>query len=200
MLNPVILPAKIKLTLRHLSRAQNERRHAAWIAFALLATGIVVSDQLVKQWVLGSFKSNNLYPIAGDWVRINFIHNAGGLFGMLQGTAPILALVTIGVVAIIALMEVRFGWRNWLMTLALGMLLGGAIGNLIDRIRLGYVVDFVDIGVGTWRWYIFNIADSAVTCFFLVFILMWLFNPGTLSPGDERKGAAGNAIEGPEAK
>ena len=83
------------------------------------------------------------------------------------------------------------------MTLALGLLLGGAIGNFIDRIRLGYVVDFVDIGIGTLRWYIFNIADAAVTCFFVLMIVMWIFAPKALSiigdgesGGDEGKGAS----------
>ena len=73
------------------------------------------------------------------------------------------------------------------------MLAGGAVGNLIDRIRLGYVVDFADIGIGTWRWYIFNIADMAVTCFFLLMIAIWIFAPGLLSGGGG-KDAATDAV------
>jgi lipoprotein signal peptidase len=95
------------------------------------------------------------------------------------------------VVGIIVAMEVRWGWRSWLMTLALGLLLGGAIGNFIDRIRLGYVVDFADIGIGTLRWYIFNIADAAVTCFFLLGIVMWIFAPKALSTRDGGEGGEG---------
>jgi signal peptidase II len=162
----------------------------------------VVSDQLLKAWVLDSFVPNRIYPVAGDWIRVDFIHNAGGLFGMFQGVAPVLAAVTFVVVAVIAGMEFRFGWRSWLMTLALGLLLGGAIGNLIDRIRFGYVVDFVDIGVGQYRWYIFNVADSAVTCFFLLLLAMWLFAPKSLSSGRSTDGqeAAGSGAEGPVAE
>ena len=109
--------------------------------------------------------------------------------------APVFALVTIVVGGIIVAMEFRWGWRSPLMSVALGLLLGGAIGNCIDRIRFGYVVDFADIGIGTLRWYIFNIADAAVTCFFLLVIAIWIFAPKALSiigdgqsGGDEVKG------------
>jgi signal peptidase II len=117
-------------------------------------------------------------PIIGDWLRVDFIHNSGGLFGMLQGLAPVLALVTVAVVAILVALEVASGWRSWLMTLTLALLLGGAVGNFVDRIRFGYVVDFVDIGFGTWRFpYIFNIADSAVTISILLMLALWLLAP-----------------------
>jgi len=59
----------------------------------------------------------------------------------------------------------------------IGLLLGGAIGNFIDRIRFGYVVDFADIGIGSWRFYIFNIADAAVTVSILLMIVIWFLSP-----------------------
>ena len=79
--------------------------------------------------------------------------------------------------------EARALLRQHRGSLALGLLLGGAIGNFIDRIRLGYVVDFADIGIGTWRWYIFNVADMAVSCFFLVLLAMWIIGPMLQSRG-----------------
>jgi signal peptidase II len=116
--------------------------------------------------------------IVGDWLRIDFIHNSGGLFGMLQGGAPILALVTVAIVAVLVALEVTSGWRSWLVTLTLALLLGGAIGNFIDRIRFGYVIDFADIGIGTWRFpYVFNVADSAVTISILLMLALWLLAP-----------------------
>ena len=84
------------------------------------------------------------------------------------------------------------------MTLALGLLLGGAVGNLIDRIRLGYVIDFADIGIGTWRWYIFNVADMAVTCFFLLMIGVWLLAPQAAFTGDDAEGAAESEAGDPQ--
>jgi signal peptidase II len=153
------------------------RRRAALIAFAVVALCIAASDQLLKQWVIANFTLNTPSPVLGDWLQIDFIHNAGGLFGLFQGSAPAFALVTIGVVAILVALEVGSGWRSWLVTLCLALLLGGAIGNFIDRIRFGYVVDFADIGVGTWRFYIFNIADSAVTVAIVLMLGIWFVAP-----------------------
>jgi signal peptidase II len=150
----------------------------------------VVSDQLLKQWVAANYEPYKIYPVVGDWLRIDLIHNAGGLFGFFQGTAVVFAVVTVGVVCLISWLQLRWGWRSWLITLALGLLLGGAIGNFVDRIRFGYVVDFADIGIGTWRWYVFNIADMAVTCFFLLLIAIWVLAPRLLSGGDGGEEAA----------
>jgi len=61
------------------------------------------------------------------------------------------------------------------LTVALGLLLGGALGNFIDRIRYQHVIDFVDMGIGSWRWYTFNVADSAISIALLLLILMSLF-------------------------
>ena len=115
--------------------------------------------------------------IVGNWLRIDLIHNKGGLFGILQGSAPIFAVVTVVVVGVLVALEIGSGWRSWLVTLTLGLLLGGAIGNFIDRIQLGYVVDFADIGIGSWRFYTFNLADSAVTVSILLMILIWFVSP-----------------------
>ena len=138
---------------------------------------MAVSDQLLKGWVVANFKLNTPVEVVGDWLRIDFIHNAGGLFGILQDSARIFAVVTVIVVAVLVALEIGSGWRSWLVTLTLGLLLGGAIGNFIDRIQFGYVVDFVDIGIGTWRFYIFNVADAAVTCAILLMILIWFLSP-----------------------
>lgn len=129
----------------------------------------------------------------GDWFQIDFIHNAGGLFGLFQGSAPLFALVTLAVVAVLVGLEVGSGWRSWLLTVILGLLLGGAIGNFIDRIRFGYVVDFADIGIGAWRFYIFNIADSAVTVAILLMLALWFLTPllGAKTPTDHAGGDAG---------
>lgn len=71
-------------------------------------------------------------------------------------------IITVGVGVLLAGIEFSSGWRSWLVTLTLALLLGGAIGNFIDRIRLNNVVDFVDIGIGTWRFpYIFNVGVRA---------------------------------------
>jgi len=126
---------------------------------------------------VANYEINKPVNVVGDWFRIDFIHNRGGLFGILQGSAVIFAIVTIVVVLILVALEIGSGWRSWLVTLTLGLLLGGAIGNFIDRIQFGYVVDFADIGIGSWRFYIFNLADAAVTVSILLMILIWFLSP-----------------------
>jgi signal peptidase II len=139
---------------------------------------VTVSDQLLKSWVVTNYTINTHVNVVGDWLRIDYIQNRGGLFGILQGSAEVFAVVTILVVLVLVALEIGSGWRSWLVTVTLGLLLGGAIGNFIDRTQQKYVVDFADIGIGTWRFpYIFNIADAAVTCAILLMILIWFLSP-----------------------
>ena len=81
------------------------------------------------------------------------------------------AVVSLAVIGLIVGYEARAG-SNWLASVALGLLFGGAIGNLADRIRLGYVVDFVDAGIGTLRWYDFNVADASISCAILLLVAL----------------------------
>jgi signal peptidase II len=176
------------------------RRRNALILFALIAFTIAASDQLLKRWIVSHY-TDQPSPVLGDWFRIHFIHNAGGLFGLFQNTAPIFALITVGVVAVLVSLEIGSGWRSWLVTLTLALLLGGAMGNFIDRIRLGYVVDFADIGIGAQRFYIFNIADSAVTIAILLMFVLWFVAPhlGVQMPADNDEETARDAKKADDA-
>jgi signal peptidase II len=153
------------------------RRGIGVAAFGLLAAAVVIPDQIAKAWVVGNFEMNKPSPVIGDMLRIDFIHNNGGLFGTLQGQALAFAVLTVAVVAILVGIQATSGYKSWLITLTLGLLLGGAIGNFIDRIRLGYVIDFADIGIGEWRFYIFNIADSAITVSIFLMFVLWFIMP-----------------------
>ena len=144
-----------------------------WAAFLALAGGIVVVDQLVKQWVVTTVSYLSVMPILGDYLRIWHVHNTGALFGLFRNQAVLFAALSIGVVALIVWFHGRSVVTNgWFATLALGLLLGGAVGNLADRIRLGYVVDFVDMGVGDLRFYTYNVADAAISAALVLLILM----------------------------
>jgi signal peptidase II len=112
--------------------------------------------------------------IVGDWLRLIHGRNDGGLFGLFGGSAAVLALASLGVIGLIVAYHAR-SKPNVVLTIALGLLLGGAIGNLIDRLRFGYVIDFVDAGIGTLRFYTFNVADSAISIAILLLILLALF-------------------------
>ena len=142
-----------------------------WILFFGLAVAIPLVDQVVKAWIVGTYDAGLAVPVLGDMVRIWLTHNTGALFGLFRDQAPIFALFSLGVIGIIVWYEAHAG-RSLVVTMALGLLLGGALGNLTDRLRLGYVVDFVDLGIGTWRFYTFNIADTAISGAVLLLLLV----------------------------
>jgi signal peptidase II len=144
-----------------------------WALLLGVAMAVLLLDQGTKLWVDGSFDlASRSIPagqpggpteLLGDVVRIAKVYNDGAIFGLFDAVAPLMAVLTLLVVAGILWFEWRHGARSGpLVTVGLGLLLGGAIGNLIDRIRLGRVIDFVDMGVGGFRWYAWNIADAAV--------------------------------------
>jgi len=143
-----------------------------WLAFFALAAGVWVADQLSKAWIDANFRFGAPpTEVLGDLVRIAVTHNTGGIFGLFGGSALVLALASLAVIALIVAYHARQGVRShWLLTIALGLLLGGALGNLTDRLRWGYVLDFVDTGIGSMRWYTFNVADSAISTSLVVLI------------------------------
>ncbi|MGH2476276.1 MAG: signal peptidase II, partial [Candidatus Limnocylindrales bacterium] len=131
---------------------------ARWPIFLGLAAVIVVVDQLTKAWLVSILEAGERTDIVGDYLRLVHSQNSGALFGLFKDQALLFGLVSIGVVALIVWFHGSSG-RNTLLSVALGLLLGGAIGNMIDRFRLGYVVDWVDAGIGDVRFYTFNVAD-----------------------------------------
>ncbi len=141
---------------------QGVARRAHWAVFMGLAGTIVVLDQLTKAWLQANFAPGQVAEVLGDTVRLVFGQNSGALFGIFRDQALLFALASLGVVGLIVAYHGRSA-RSLYLSVALGFLLGGAIGNLIDRLRLGYVVDFVDIGIGNVRFYTFNVADAAIS-------------------------------------
>ncbi|MEO8625797.1 MAG: signal peptidase II [Candidatus Limnocylindrales bacterium] len=156
-----------------------------WLLFAGVAIIVVIADQLSKLWIDANFAVAPIQPapgfpaptpVLGEFVRIAKAYNTGGIFGLFGNTALILALSSTVVIGLIFVYQWREGSRSaWPLALALGLLMGGAIGNFIDRVRLGGVIDFVDMGIGSWRFYTFNVADSAISTSLLLFILVGLF-------------------------
>jgi signal peptidase II len=156
-----------------------------WLTFVVLAAIVIVADQVSKLYVDANFAIASPYalpgtqqptPIIDGFVRIAKSYNTGGIFGLFGNSALVLALASTVVIALIVLYQARQGTTGpWLLTVALGLLLGGALGNFADRIRLGAVVDFVDMGIGDWRWYTFNVADSAISIALVLLIGLSFF-------------------------
>lgn len=177
-------------------------RRPEWRTFLTLAAGIAVIDQLTKALLISSLGPGESRPVIGDYLRVVHGQNSGALFGMFRDNAALFGVVALGVIGLIVLYHARSG-RSPYLSMTLGLLLGGAIGNVIDRFRHGYVVDWIDAGIGTLRWYTFNVADAAVS-FAILFLLLAAIRPSLAEPasatatarpddGDERDDEDGRA-------
>jgi len=129
----------------------------------------VVADQLSKVWIRTNLvEGQSLFEVG--FFRITYVHNTGAAFGLLRGQSFALTIVAItGIVALLVYVFVfyrHFPWLdNMLTRFGLGLMLGGTLGNLIDRLSFGYVTDFIDFGY----WPAFNVADSAITVGVIIF-------------------------------
>ena len=141
------------------------------------ALSITVLDQVVKKVVTIVMDLGESVDFLGSVVRFTRMSNTGAAFGMLKGRSLWFIIISAAAsVAIIAFHREIAKMRR-MEQLAFGLILGGAVGNLIDRVRVGAVVDFIDIGIGTLRWPAFNVADSAITIGVVVLAFYLLFRP-----------------------
>ena len=110
--------------------------------------------------------------LIGSFVQIIRGENRGGLFGIVQGSAPLLAALSVGVILTLVIFHERERLPQVTpVTVGVGLLIGGAIGNLIDRLVFGYVLDFIDVGVGSLRFWTFNIADAGISFGILILLI-----------------------------
>ena len=134
----------------------------------VLAGAIIVLDQVTKAIALARLAPGLPQAVADDWLSLTLVMNPGLAFGMLSSVprgwrwlVAALSIVALVVLARVALRVLPTGGRS--AVTAVGLIFGGAVGNLIDRARFGAVVDFVDVHYRGWHWPAFNVADSAIS-------------------------------------
>lgn len=137
---------------------------------------VVIGDQLSKWWVLKNFRLYESREIIPGFFSLTFITNKGAAFGFLGGDHAAWRQIFFVVVALLALGFMLHAYRELrqkgaIFGVAICLIAAGAIGNLIDRLRLGYVVDFLDVYVKNHHWPAFNVADSAITIGVALFIM-----------------------------
>lgn len=158
-----------------MNRTSSFRLHPLLILY-LTAVLVVVVDQLTKLWVLDLLGSQEgtYVPVVGDLLWLRMVHNRGAAFGLGQNASYLFALAAIAVAVGIVLYSRKLSFSPWILRVALGLELGGAIGNLVDRLRLGYVVDFIDVRL--WP-YVFNVSDAAITIGVVLLLFTLLLEP-----------------------
>jgi lipoprotein signal peptidase len=149
-----------------------------------LSAGILAADQASKWWILEVARLPEVGQIpvwsAGPFgLDLTMVWNRGVTFGLFSGDGAWNHVILGVIAAAIAVFLLRWMARaeNRLTALALGAVVGGAIGNVIDRFRFGAVVDFVDTYAWGWHWYVFNVADAAIVCGVIALVADALFRP-----------------------
>jgi len=132
----------------------------------LWLTGLVLLvDQLTKLWVMASFELYDSVALL-PWLNLTYVHNFGAAFSFLHHAGGwqrwLFSLIAVGVSVLLLFWLGRIRYRQWLAGSAYSLILGGALGNLIDRAWHGFVIDFIDFHVNRWHWPAFNVADSAI--------------------------------------
>jgi signal peptidase II len=147
-----------------------------YLKLTLIAGIVVLLDQLSKALIVKVLPLHSARTVIDGFFNLVHIHNPGGAFGLMAGMGPAVRTTVFLIVSAMAVGLILYFYhttpadRPWLAT-GFAMIFGGAVGNMIDRVRMGAVVDFLDFHIGGWHWPAFNVADSAITVGVGVFVL-----------------------------
>jgi len=129
------------------------------LLWLLPTAGLLLFDRLTKLWASNALTLGEARPLLGETIRLTRVHNIGGAFGIFPGTGTLFIAISSLVAAVVLVLLLSPGIRNKLLLSGLSVVLAGAIGNLIDRVAIGYVLDFFE-----FRGFpVFNVADACVT-------------------------------------
>lgn len=158
-------------------------RETAWrLSFALVSVSVLALDQITKWQITSNMTLYSSIPVVRGLFHLTLVTNRGALFGIFHDMAdpyrsalftsiPILAII------LIVVFQVRTTVADTTAQAGLALILGGALGNLTDRLRLGYVIDFLDIFIGEHHWPAFNVADASI-CIGVTFLVLDLLAKG----------------------
>lgn len=149
---------------------------AVWIFAAL----IFAVDQLTKALVKMHMAPNQSIPVIDNILHLTYVQNTGAAFSLLKGRVFFFVVVSFAVIAVIVYYLIRLPKEKKLFKFTLALVLGGAFGNLVDRLRFGYVVDFIDFRI----WPVFNVADSSVVIGVLLLLYLVMYDSEILKSLD----------------
>jgi len=137
------------------------------MSWLLLSVAVIIADQWLKFWSLGHLMYQQPKIIFSSWLNFTLAFNRGAAFSFLGSAGGwqiyFFALISLLIVLLFTIWLWRTPAGYYWRSLGLGLVIGGAVGNLIDRLRLNYVIDFVDVHFSTWHFATFNLADAAIS-------------------------------------
>lgn len=166
------------------------------MGFLIPVVIIVLVDQVTKQAAWAGFDVGRQLDLIPGVLRINLVKNSGAAFGMFEGGRVFFILAGLIAVAVISYVGWRLPKRERLKRVLLGLILGGAIGNLIDRVYDGAVIDFIEMGVAGYWWPVYNVADIAVSVGAVLLLFHVMFSNRRVEPPAAAE-ATGSADESP---
>ena len=166
--------------------ASTERDASLRPALVLAGTAALLyaADQVTKGLVVANIEHGARHDVIGDLVQIWHVRNTGAAFSILPGATWLFVPVTFVALGMVAYFFRSFRDRGPAIHVVLGMILAGTLGNLTDRLRWGYVVDFVSVGIGDLRWPTFNVADPAVVIGIGLLVVYLTFVDGRRHAGE----------------
>ncbi|MBA3689371.1 MAG: signal peptidase II [Chloroflexi bacterium] len=144
------------------SEGSTNRGFTKAVILLLTALAVLVADQLTKALVVANLAIGEKARLLGDLVQVWHAQNRGAAFSLFQGGTVIFLIVSILSIGMVAYFHRSLRERTPWLHVVLGIVLGGTLGNFLDRLRQGYVTDWVSVGIGDTRWPTFNVADSSV--------------------------------------
>ncbi len=128
----------------------------------IIAIITVVFDLVTKHFAVDRLIGNDSFVVIPKLLRFTYVENTGAAFGMLSDSRFVFMIMSVAIIALLGFVIFKYHGQNRLFDVCIGLILGGGVGNMIDRVRLGYVIDFIDFYAFDFWKYVFNIADSAV--------------------------------------
>lgn len=145
------------------------------VAYLLFAQGIVALDQYSKYLVVRRLPYGSTVEVIPNLFNLTFVKNFGAAFGLFQNQLAVFVVVAVVAISVIVVYSFIISEKEYTLQIGLAFLLGGAIGNFIDRLRLGYVIDFLHLHHDAWHWPVFNIADIAIDIGVALILIKFLF-------------------------
>lgn len=148
------------------------------LLLAVTAVALYIADQVTKALVVANIDYGERVPVLGDTVQLWHVRNTGAAFSLFEGLTWLFLPVHLLAIVMVVYFHRQFRDRGPWIHVVLGAILAGSLGNLTDRVRLGYVVDFVSVGIGDLRWPTFNVADSTLVVGIGLLVLYLTFVDG----------------------
>ena len=159
---------------------------------AVIAIAVILLDQISKHFVCTNLKPTGSIPVIDGILNFTYVENTGAAFGILSDNRAVFMIVSVLVIVVLSIVIVKYQGQSKLFDVCLGLIVGGGVGNMVDRAFLGYVIDFIDFcAFDFWKW-VFNVADSAVVVGCILAVIFVIF--------DKKASAIGQKPEEPKTE